>query len=67
VVLLSDGVLEALNLNQYEEALEHYLSGLQEENPGEMADKLLRFVLRCSGGRVNDDMTIVVVGIWENT
>jgi stage II sporulation protein E len=67
VVILSDGVLDALNLNHYEEALEHYLSGLQEVNPGEMANKLLQFVLHCGGGRVGDDMTIVVVGIWENT
>jgi stage II sporulation protein E len=67
VIFVSDGVLDALDLNQYEEALEHYLSGIKEENPKEMADKLLQFVLHCGGGRVADDMTIIVVGIWENT
>jgi stage II sporulation protein E len=67
VVMLSDGVLDALDLNHYEEALEHYLSGIQDRNPGEMADKLLQFVLHCGGGRIPDDMTIIVAGIWENT
>jgi stage II sporulation protein E len=67
VILVSDGVLDALDLNHYEEALEHYIGGIPGENPGEMADKLLQFVLHCGGGRIVDDMTIIVAGIWENT
>lgn len=66
VVLMTDGVLDALEQNHYEDAMCHFLSGMNEQNPKEIADKLLQFVLHCSGGRVADDMTIVVVGIWEN-
>ena len=66
VVLMTDGVLDALEQNHYEDAMCRFLSGLNEQNPKEIADSLLQFVLHCSGGHVEDDMTIVVVGIWEN-
>ena len=66
VVLMADGVLDALEQNHYEDAMCRFLSGLNEQNPKEIADSLLQFVLHCSGGHVEDDMTIVVVGIWEN-
>lgn len=66
VVLMTDGVLDALEQNHYEDAMRQFLSGLDEQNPKEIADSLLQFVLHCSGGHVEDDMTIVVVGIWEN-
>ncbi len=66
IIMMSDGVLDALEENNYEEVMCKVISGLQEQNPKEIADKILQFVLHCSGGHVQDDMTIVVVGIWEN-
>lgn len=67
LILMTDGVLDALEQNNYEEAMCQMIGGLQEQNPKEIADKLLQFVLHCSGGRIQDDMTIVVIGVWENT
>lgn len=66
VVLMTDGALDALEQNQYEEAMCQFLEGLDEQNPKEIADRLLQFILHCSGGHVPDDMTVVVAGIWEN-
>lgn len=66
VILMTDGVQDALAQNNCEEAMRLVISGLGEQNPKEISDKLLQFVLRCSGGHVQDDMTIIVVGIWEN-
>ncbi|MDR0949601.1 MAG: SpoIIE family protein phosphatase [Lachnospiraceae bacterium] len=66
LVMVSDGVLDVFTRNQYEEAVEHFLSGVQDQNPKEIADKLLQFVLHSGGGHIHDDMTILVVGIWEN-
>lgn len=66
VILMTDGVQDALAGNNCEEAMRLVISGLSDQNPKEIADKLLQFVLRCSGGHVQDDMTIIVVGIWEN-
>lgn len=67
VVMVTDGVLDALGENQYEEAMKQYLSGIHEKNPGAIADRLLQFVLYSAKGRIRDDMTILVLGIWENT
>lgn len=66
VIMMTDGVLDALEQNRYEESMRRVISDLQERNPREMAERLLQFVLHCSGGRILDDMTIVVTGIWEN-
>lgn len=66
VIMMTDGVLDALENNRYEEAMCRIISELQEENPKEIADKILQFALHCSGGRIADDMTILVVGVWDH-
>jgi hypothetical protein len=43
-----------------------FLSGMTEQNPGEIAEKVLRGALCASGGRIRDDMTVGVIGLWEN-
>jgi stage II sporulation protein E len=65
-ILMTDGVLDALKENHYEETMQQILSGISEQNPKEIAGRILQMVLHCSGGRIRDDMTIVVLGIWEN-
>ncbi len=67
VFMMTDGVLDALRQNHYEETMRRMIADMRERNPAEMAQKLLQFVLHCSGGRVADDMTIVVLGMWENS
>lgn len=47
-------------------AMAELLEMIEEQNPGEIAEKLLHTVLCLSGGRIRDDMTILVAGIWEN-
>lgn len=66
IIQMSDGVLDALERNNYEEAMCQVIGNMKEQNPKEIADKLLQFVLHCSGGHIQDDMTIMVVGLWEN-
>ncbi len=66
IIMVTDGVIEALAAGGYEEMLNGYLQDVQEVNPGEMARKILQFALRCSGGRVMDDMTVVVLGIFNS-
>lgn len=67
VVLLTDGVLDALAESGYEEAFSALLGDLDVVNPGEMAEQLLQRVLCRCGGHVLDDMTILVAGVWKNT
>ena len=65
IIMVTDGITDALALVGYEEMLGSYLEDLQETNPGEMAKKILQLALRYSNGRVLDDMTVVVLGIFR--
>lgn len=64
--MMSDGVIDAFGEQGYESAVCRVIGDMQEQNPGELAEKLLRMALIAAGGRVRDDMTIAVIGIWEN-
>lgn len=66
LIMMSDGVLDALGENSYEEAMYDAIREITEQNPKEIAEKLLQMVLRISGGRILDDMTILVTGVWDN-
>ncbi len=65
--MVSDGVVEAFSGQGYEDAMCGTIAEMQEQNPGELAEKLLRMALIAAGGRVRDDMTVAVIGIWENS
>ena len=64
--MVSDGVVDAFEKEDYEDRISEVLAGIEDSNPGDIAERLLRIALRASGGRVHDDMTIGVIGIWEN-
>lgn len=65
--LMSDGVIDAFSGQGYEGAVCRAIGEMREQNPGELAEKLLRLALIAAGGRVRDDMTIAVIGVWENS
>ena len=65
IIMVTDGVTECLATEGYEDMLCSYIEDLQETNPGEMARKILQLALRCSGGRIMDDMTVVVLGVFR--
>ncbi|MDE6016047.1 MAG: SpoIIE family protein phosphatase [Acetatifactor sp.] len=66
VILMTDGVLDALGEGNYEEAMERAVAELSEVSPGEIAERLLELALCACGGHIRDDMTVLVAGIWEN-
>ncbi len=66
IIMMSDGVLDALRESGYETAMIQYLEGMREQHPDEMARNLLQFVLRCSQGRILDDMTVLVLGVFDS-
>lgn len=72
LIFMTDGILDALAEGRSaeedcEDLLAETVRTMQERNPQEMAEKLLQLVLKSSNGHIQDDMTILVVGIWENT
>ena len=66
VIMLSDGILDALSQGIGEEMLPEMLGKIALKNPAEIANHILNFCLHQSKGRVRDDMTVMVTGIWEN-
>lgn len=66
IIMVTDGVIDALEESGYEEVLQRYIEDLPNVSPGEMAQRILQFALHISGGRVADDMTVLVLGIYVN-
>lgn len=67
LIMMSDGVLDAFGEEDYLDTLTYLIEEITEQNPGEIAEKLLQLAIHSCGGRIGDDMTILVAGIWENS
>ena len=64
IIMVSDGVVDGVD---YEEIFEQVLAQMELQSPQEMANYILQFVLHKTMGRVQDDMTVLVLGLWENS
>ena len=64
LVMMTDGVLDMMENG--EECMARMLEGLQEQNPQEIAEKILSYAICASEGRIRDDMTVFVLCLWEN-
>ncbi len=65
IVMVSDGVLDALSQGMGEDMMSELIGGTDLKNPGEIANALLNFCIHQSKGKIRDDMTVLVIGIWE--
>ena len=65
LVMMTDGVLDWIE--DGEERMARMLEGLQEQNPQEIAEKVLSYAICASEGRIRDDMTVFALCLWENT
>lgn len=65
IVMLSDGVLEAMDGDEKEEELGRMLMDMTVQNPKEMAEYILEYAMERGGGVARDDMTVLVTGIWK--
>lgn len=63
--MVSDGVIDAFGEQEYENTVSRLILEMKEQNPGELADKLLRLALIAAKGHIRDDMTVGVIGVWE--
>ena len=64
LVMMTDGVRDMMENG--EECMARMLEGLQEQNPQEIAEKILSYAICASEGRIRDDMTVFVLCLWEN-
>lgn len=65
LVMVSDGVIEYLQVEKPEEVLTAIIEDATTDNSGAMARGILDKVLSYTGGYAMDDMTVLVAGIWE--
>lgn len=64
VIMVTDGVLDALPVGEQDILLETIIQGSMIANPGEMARHILEQVLAWTGKEPADDMTVLAVGLW---
>lgn len=65
IIMVSDGVLEYLHVPNPEETMKRLIAGIKTNHPGKMAKQILERVMLYTGGRVEDDMTVMTTAIWE--
>ncbi len=65
VVMVTDGVLEHLHVEDPRETVMDIISAVDTNNPAQFSREVLEQVLLFTGGRVRDDMTVLTAGIWE--
>lgn len=65
IVMVSDGVLDAMPSGRAESMMEECILQSQTMNAKELAQELLEYVLRERDHRAEDDMTILVGTIWK--
>lgn len=66
VIMLSDGILDALSQGIGEDVLPEIIGKMDYNNPNEIANQILTYCLTQSKGQIRDDMTVLVMGAWEN-
>lgn len=65
IIMVSDGILENLVREDKEMALVQIIAGIDTNNAGEMAQKILDAALAQYGGTAKDDMTVITAGVFD--
>ena len=65
VIMVTDGVLDALPVGEQDILLETIIQGTDMCNPKELAHHVLEQVLAWTGKEPMDDMTVLAAGIWR--
>lgn len=65
VVMMSDGALDCFESENGYNRMRDILARYDTANPKELSDYLLQYAINCQGGRIKDDMTILVAGVWN--
>lgn len=65
IIMVSDGIVEAINADDKERVMSEIIMGIKSTNPKEMASSILENVLKYNSDEPEDDMTVLVAGIWN--
>lgn len=66
IIMISDGIVDSIAGEGKETVLQEFIARLNVTGPKELANRILQFAIGQSGGQIRDDMTVLVMGIWEN-
>lgn len=66
IIMLSDGVMDCIVEEKGELFMKELIADIRFERPNEIAGCIMKYVLNLSKGRIRDDMTVLVMGFWEN-
>lgn len=65
VIMVSDGIVEALDAEDKEAAMGRIIMDIDTVNPREMSDLILKKALEKSEEVPQDDMTVIAMGVWD--
>lgn len=65
VIMVTDGIMDALPVGEQEIILETIIRGTDINNPKDLAHHILEQILNWNEKPPMDDMTVLVVGMWE--
>lgn len=65
VIMVSDGILESVNEEEKDKVISNIILGAKAKKPKELAFEILNKVCEKNGSLINDDMTVLVTGIWD--
>ena len=65
LIMMTDGVLDALPVNREEDTMKEIIMDIQEESPREVSRGILERVLAYSDYRARDDMTVLVANVLK--
>lgn len=65
IIMFTDGIVDALKECGYEEALFEYLERVKDQYPKDMAMGILQYTLCLSKGKIEDDMSVLVLRIFD--
>jgi len=65
VIMVTDGVLDALPVGEQESLMSTFIQDADIVNPKELAHHILEQVLEWTQEVPVDDMTVLAIGIWE--
>ncbi len=66
IIMISDGIEEAFQDEEAPYILQEFIEKIELENPREIANQILQYVIRACGGKIRDDMTVIAAGVWNN-
>lgn len=66
IIMVTDGIMDALPVGEQEFILETIIKGTNIVNPKELAQHILQQILNWTKEPPQDDMTVLVIGVWKH-